>query len=68
LGRGRKNKIEKKCRRRSPSHHVLSPDKYFSSRIAYMRWSQAWMFHALSTYIVEEKKLKKTTLAHENLV
>jgi len=43
-------------------------NKYFSSRIAYMRWSQAWMFHALCTYIVEEKKLEKTTLAHENLV
>ncbi len=26
-------------------------NKYFSSKIAYMRWAQAWMFYALSTYI-----------------
>jgi hypothetical protein len=24
--------------------------KYFSSRIPYMRWAQAWMFYALSYY------------------
>jgi hypothetical protein len=26
-------------------------NKYFSSKIPYMRWAQAWMFYALSTYI-----------------
>ena len=26
-------------------------NKYFSSKISYMRWAQAWMFYALSTYI-----------------
>jgi len=26
-------------------------NKYFSSKITYMRWAQAWMFYALSTYI-----------------
>lgn len=26
-------------------------NKYFSSKIPYMRWGQAWMFYALSTYI-----------------
>lgn len=25
-------------------------NKYFSSKIPYMRWAQAWMFYALSTY------------------
>ena len=24
-------------------------NKYFSSKIPYMRWAQAWMFYALST-------------------
>lgn len=26
-------------------------NKYFSSKIPYMRWAQAWMFYALTTYI-----------------
>ncbi|HVF80713.1 MAG TPA: hypothetical protein VM884_02225 [Flavisolibacter sp.] len=26
-------------------------NKYFSSKIAYMRWAQAWMFYALSMYV-----------------
>ena len=26
-------------------------NKHFSSKIAYMRWAQAWMFYALSTYL-----------------
>jgi hypothetical protein len=26
-------------------------NKYFSSKIAYIRWAQAWMFYALSTYV-----------------
>jgi len=26
-------------------------NKYFSSKISYIRWAQAWMFYALSTYI-----------------
>jgi rhamnogalacturonyl hydrolase YesR len=26
-------------------------NKYFSSRIPYIRWAQAWMFYALTTYI-----------------
>ncbi len=25
-------------------------NKYFSSKISYIRWAQAWMFYALSTY------------------
>src|SRR6185312_780661 len=29
-------------------------NKYFSSRIPYIRWAQAWMFYALSTYLVLE--------------
>lgn len=27
-------------------------NKYFSSRIPYMRWAQAWMFYALSMYLL----------------
>ncbi len=30
-------------------------NKYFSSKIAYIRWAQAWMFYALSTYLNFEK-------------
>ena len=30
-------------------------NKYFSSKIPYMRWAQAWMFYALSTYLNYEK-------------
>jgi rhamnogalacturonyl hydrolase YesR len=26
-------------------------NKYFSSKISYMRWAQAWMFYAMSTYL-----------------
>ena len=26
-------------------------NKYFSSKIPYMRWAQAWMFYALTTYL-----------------
>ncbi len=26
-------------------------NKYFSSKISYIRWAQAWMFYALSTYL-----------------
>jgi len=26
-------------------------NNYFSSKISYMRWAQAWMFYALTTYI-----------------
>ncbi len=31
-------------------------NRYFSSRIPYMRWAQAWMFYALSTYLSEIRK------------
>lgn len=30
-------------------------NKYFSSKISYMRWAQAWMFYALSTYLLFSK-------------
>jgi len=43
--------------------HMQSPrgyfyyqvNKYFSSRIPYIRWAQSWMFYALSTYLKLEK-------------
>jgi rhamnogalacturonyl hydrolase YesR len=30
-------------------------NQYFSSKIPYMRWGQAWMFYALSTYLKADK-------------
>ncbi len=31
-------------------------NRYFSSKIPYMRWSQAWMFYALSEYLLHAEK------------
>jgi hypothetical protein len=28
-------------------------NKYFTSRIPYMRWSQAWMFYSMTRYLLE---------------
>jgi hypothetical protein len=36
--------------------------KLYKIRLPYMRWSQAWMFYALSTYMLEEKKIMKLQL------
>jgi hypothetical protein len=30
-------------------------NKYFTSKIPYMRWAQAWMFYALSEYLLHDK-------------
>jgi hypothetical protein len=30
-------------------------NKYFTSKIPYMRWAQAWMFYALSEYMLKDK-------------
>jgi rhamnogalacturonyl hydrolase YesR len=30
-------------------------NKHFSSKISYIRWAQAWMFYALSTYLNHER-------------
>jgi rhamnogalacturonyl hydrolase YesR len=32
-------------------------NKYFTSHIPYIRWAQAWMFHALTTYLFENKEV-----------
>jgi hypothetical protein len=32
-------------------------NKYFSSRIPYMRWSQSWMFVAFSTWLLAESEM-----------
>ena len=32
-------------------------NKYFSSRISYMRWAQAWMFYAFSEYLLKVDKI-----------
>jgi hypothetical protein len=34
-------------------------NRYFSSKISYMRWAQAWMFYALSDYNLQKKYFKK---------
>ena len=31
-------------------------NRFFTSRISYMRWSQAWMFYALSEYLLQMNK------------
>jgi len=44
--------------------HMLSKEgyfyyqinKYFSSKISYMRWAQSWMFYALTEYLSQTKK------------
>jgi hypothetical protein len=33
-------------------------NKFFTSKIPYIRWSQAWMFYALTTYIFEKPNSK----------
>lgn len=30
--------------------------KYFTNKIPYMRWSQAWAFHALTSYLINSKQ------------
>jgi rhamnogalacturonyl hydrolase YesR len=32
-------------------------NKYFTSKIPYMRWAQAWIFYALSEYLLQDKDL-----------
>ena len=34
-------------------------NKYFSSKISYMRWAQAWMFYAMSTYLITNNMIDK---------
>ena len=34
-------------------HFIYQKKKFFSSRIPYMRWSNAFMFNALSFYLLE---------------
>lgn len=46
-------------------------NKYFHSRIPYMRWSQSWMFYALAIYLGQSKKPSQQAqprIPHENLV
>lgn len=37
-------------------YFYYSKNKWFTNKIAYIRWTQAWMFLALSTYLKEEQK------------
>ncbi|HIP34390.1 MAG TPA: delta-aminolevulinic acid dehydratase [Bacteroidia bacterium] len=36
-------------------HFYYQKRKYFTNRISYMRWSQAWMFYAFSYYLNSKK-------------
>jgi hypothetical protein len=39
--------------------------KYYTNKIPYMRWSEAWIFYALSFYLVNaEKALEKSSLVN----
>lgn len=39
--------------------------KYYTNKIPYMRWSEAWIFYALSFYLVNaEKTLEKSSLVN----
>ncbi len=42
----------------SQGYFYYQINKYFSSKIPYMRWSQSWMFYALSTYLNYSKHEK----------
>jgi len=38
---------------RSPQGYFYSRrTRYFTNRIPYMRWAQAWVFHALTQYLL----------------
>lgn len=37
-------------------YFIYQINKYFSSRIPYMRWAQAWMFYALTKYLLQFKE------------
>lgn len=58
LGRVKEHKAEMDKVLNWTIDHMQSPEgffyyqvnKFFSSKIPYMRWAQAWMFYALSTY------------------
>src|SRR5690606_16007490 len=40
-------------------YFIYQINKHFTSKIAYMRWAQAWMFYALCTYLLNDKQDEK---------
>jgi hypothetical protein len=40
----------------SQGYFYFQRTKYFTSRISYMRWTQSWVFHALTTYLFNKAK------------
>lgn len=54
----------------SSGYFYFQVNKYFSSRIPYMRWSQAWMLYALAMFAEASGKPLQTSpkSQHENLV
>ena len=41
-------------------------NRFLTNRISYMRWAQAWMFYALSEYILIAGKTDTTRLSYED--
>lgn len=41
----------------SKGYFIYQINKFFTSRIPYMRWSQAWMFYAFSNYMAAEQAI-----------
>ena len=40
-------------------YFYFQKNKWYTIKIPYMRWSQAWMFYAFSTYILSQSELKQ---------
>ena len=42
----------------SGKYFYFRKGRFLTNRIPYMRWSQAWAFHALTEYVLAETGLK----------
>lgn len=42
----------------SRGYFYYRKEKFFTNKISYIRWSQAWVFHALTTYVQNKQELK----------
>ena len=43
-------------------HFYFRKTRYFTNRIPYMRWSQAWVFHALNQYMYQKDKQERRAI------
>jgi hypothetical protein len=44
----------------SEGYFYFQKNKMYTTKIPYMRWSQAWMFYALSTFLLTFSKKNQT--------